>query len=98
MMINSMKDYKEYSIADYQFHLNIAKASKNRIFYRAMINMKDILFKHFEEMNREFGPEMSMENHRKIFAAIREKDPQLAAFLIGNNIELSMNKLKELIK
>ncbi len=94
VMSESIENYTRYSIADYQFHLNIARASKNTIFYQAMLKLKDVLYSHFEEMNREFGPAMSIENHRKILAAITSKDPQLASRLMKENIELSIKTLK----
>lgn len=93
-MLESGNDYKEYSRADFQFHLNIAQASKNSIFHKAMIKLEDVLYRHFEEMNRELGPQLSIENHRRIYEAVSKRDPQLAGFLMRENIELSMNKLK----
>jgi GntR family transcriptional repressor for pyruvate dehydrogenase complex len=95
VMNENIENYTQYSIADYQFHLNIARASKNKIFYRVMMKLKDILYGHFEEMNRELGPAMSIENHRRIFAAIKNRNPQLASTLMKKNIELSINTLKE---
>jgi len=94
LMNESIDKYTRYSVADYQFHLNIARASKNTIFYQAMLKLKDVLYSHFEEMNREFGPAMSIENHRKILAAIKNKNPRLASRLMKENIELSIKTLK----
>lgn len=98
IMSESLNNYTRYSVADYQFHLNIARASKNKIFYRVMIKLKDILYSHFEEMNRELGPKMSIENHKHIFAAIKNRDARLARTLMKENIELSINTIKTMNK
>lgn len=94
MMTENVETYTRYSIADYQFHLNIARASKNKIFYWVMMGLKDILYSHFEEMNRELGPKMSIENHQRIFAAIKNKDTKLARRLMRENIQLSIDTIK----
>jgi GntR family transcriptional regulator, transcriptional repressor for pyruvate dehydrogenase complex len=93
-MIANRGDYKKYSIADYQFHLSIARASQNKIYYRVMLRLKDVLYSHFEEMNEDLGPELSVENHKKIFKAIEIRDPKLAKYLLKETIELSINILK----
>ncbi len=93
-MRESLENYARYSAADYQFHLNLARASKNEIFYRVMIELKSILYSHFEKMSRDFGPEMSIENHTRIFAAIQQKDAELARRLMRENIELSIRTLQ----
>lgn len=80
-MIEHQDDYKEYSLWDYKFHLNIAKASKNKILYQTMLRLKDILFHHLEEMNKEGDFKKSIEGHKKLYAAIKNKDPELAVSL-----------------
>lgn len=97
-MINNRKDYKVFSLADYQFHLNIARASGNKIFTMVMVKLEEVLYKHFVEMNRDLGPEMSLENHEKIFRAIEKNDGQSAAIFMRENIEKSINKLEEQLK
>jgi len=92
-MVQSKDDFVRYSVADYQFHLSIARASKNKIFYMVLKYLKDVLYSHFEDMNKELGAEMSVENHLKIYEAIRDGDSQAAKLHMKNNIELSINKL-----
>ncbi|MCP4397772.1 MAG: FadR family transcriptional regulator [bacterium] len=94
IMQESLENYACYSAADYQFHLNIARASKNKIFYRVMLELKSMLYSHFEKMNRDLGPEMSIENHTRIFAAIQQKDAESARRLMRENIELSIRTLR----
>lgn len=93
-MVENKDDFIRYSIADYQFHLSIARASKNKIFYSVLKNLKDVFYNHFEDMNKELGGEMSVDNHIRIFEAIRNKDEQLAKILMKDNIELSINALE----
>ncbi|WHH61296.1 FadR/GntR family transcriptional regulator [Petroclostridium sp. X23] len=94
MMSNALQDYRQYSIADYQFHLSIAKASQNSILYSVMIKLEELIYSHLEEMNKDLGPAMSIENHKKIFNAIKDREPELARLLLKENIELSINILK----
>ena len=96
IMSESIHDYTRYSMGDYRFHLSIARASKNGIFYRVMMKLRDILYSHFEEMNRDLGPEMSIENHKKIFAAIKNGQAQQARELMKENIELSINIIQRM--
>ncbi len=94
-MVGSKDDFKRYSIADYQFHLSIARASKNKIFYMVLKYLKDVLYNHFEDMNKELGAEMSVDNHLRIYEAIRDSDPQMAILHMKNNIELSINEMRK---
>lgn len=86
-MIASINDYKKYSIADYQFHLSIVKASRNRIFYKAMLRLKDVLYRHLEEMNRTGDLEISINGHLKLFNAIKNRDHELAGILSKSDKE-----------
>ena len=93
-MVKNRKDYKVFSLADYQFHLNIAKASGNKIFTMVMVKLEEVLYKHFVEMNRDLGPEMSLQNHEKIFKAIENSEAENAAIFMRENIEKSIKKLE----
>ncbi len=37
----NVENYDEYGAADYEFHLSIAKASKNMIFYSVLVRCKE---------------------------------------------------------
>ena len=95
-MIKYQDDYKEYSIWDYQFHLNIAKASENKILYQTMLRLKDILFHHLEEMNKNGNYEKSIAGHKNLYQAIRDKNPQLAVELSEEDDKERFKELKKI--
>lgn len=82
-MLSAKEDYKKYSQADFEFHLAIAKASKNQVFYRVMKSIKDMYYYYLEELNRSLGITMeSVEAHIQIFLAIKHKDAARAATVL----------------
>ncbi|TCL73349.1 DNA-binding FadR family transcriptional regulator [Hydrogenispora ethanolica] len=87
-MIANTHDYKKFSIADYQFHLSIVKASKNRIFYKAMLRLKDVIYNHLEEMNRNGDLVFSINGHVRLFDAIKSRDYELAGMLSKSDKEI----------
>jgi DNA-binding FadR family transcriptional regulator len=95
-MIKHQDDYQEYSIWDYKFHLNIAKASENKILYQTMLRLKDILFHHLEEMNKNGDFEKSIAGHQKLYQAIRDKNPQLAVELSEEDDRERFKELKKM--
>ena len=59
-----------------------------------MVKLEEVLYKHFVEMNRDLGPEMSLQNHEKIFKAIENSEAENAAIFMRENIEKSIKKLE----
>lgn len=93
-MVENLGNYKKHAKADYQFHLAIAKASKNRMIYRAVFKLRDIIYSHFERMSKDLGTEISIDMHNKIYESIKNRDPELAKYFVRESIEASINKLK----
>lgn len=78
MLVNK-DDYKKYSLADYDFHLAIVKASHNSIFIHVMESLKGIYVYYLEELNRVLGITLeSVEAHIKVFMALKNRDATLA--------------------
>ncbi|MBC8585273.1 FadR/GntR family transcriptional regulator [Youxingia wuxianensis] len=94
-MMDNVEDFQKYSEADLDFHMCIAKASKNEVFYSAIITIKQTLETHFVEMNYNIGTHFSAKDHWNIYQAIEQKDPDLAKLLMSRNIERSMQVLSE---
>jgi DNA-binding FadR family transcriptional regulator len=94
-MTNSIGDYQQLSIADFHFHICIAKASKNRVFLKVMDRMKDLVYRHLEQMNKdlELDPVTAVERHRQIYLAIKNRDSEQARMLLGQNIDISIDAL-----
>lgn len=72
-MIDNKHDYKKYSEADYQFHLAVAKASKNEFLYKVMENTKAFYY-YLEDLNKVGTIEESLKGHIKQFNFIKNKD------------------------
>jgi GntR family transcriptional repressor for pyruvate dehydrogenase complex len=87
-MVANADDYKKYSIADYQFHLYIVKASRNRIYYKAMLRLKDFIYRHLEKMNRTGDINRSIDGHRNLLNAIKNRDYELAGMISKSDKEL----------
>lgn len=94
-MVKHQNDYQEYTVWDYKFHLNVAKATKNKILYQTMLRLKDILFNHLEEMNKNGNFEKSIVGHRKLYQAIEARDPKLAVELSEEDDRERFKELKK---
>lgn len=99
LMLISKNDYKKYTEADFNFHLAIAKASKNKVFYHIIYSIKDTYKYYLEELNRVLGITLeSIDAHIKIFMAIKNHNVENAILALGQAIdknEIAITKLKE---
>lgn len=83
-MLSNKDDYKKYSQADFDFHLAIARASQNKVFYNVMKSIKDSYYYYLEELNRALGITLeSVEAHIKVFMAIKNKDSSTAVAVLN---------------
>ncbi|TBL70121.1 FadR family transcriptional regulator [Paenibacillus thalictri] len=94
-MMASKDDYKKYSSADFEFHLAIAKASKNEILYLVMKNTS--AYSHYlEELNRVFGiNDDSLQGHIEQFQALKNKDAAKVKELIRRGMEENIVKVRQ---
>ncbi|WP_066191017.1 MULTISPECIES: FadR/GntR family transcriptional regulator [Gracilibacillus] len=80
-MLNNKDDYKRYTQADFEFHLTVAKASKNQFLYAVMKNTKAYYY-YLEELNRVFGVDHktlegdSIDGHIEQLNCIKNRDPE----------------------
>jgi GntR family transcriptional repressor for pyruvate dehydrogenase complex len=72
-------DVSVYSGIDIDFHVALAKFSKNEMFEKVMNMVKYLLSVKFEEYIRKFGNESSIKHHYEILQAIKEHNPENAA-------------------
>ncbi|GAF12490.1 LOW QUALITY PROTEIN: transcriptional regulator, GntR family [Bacillus sp. JCM 19046] len=94
-MTAHIEDEALYSEADYRFHLAIAKASKNKVFYDTFVLMKDYFYSYLEELNKGIGiTEDSVESHIQIFQALKKRDAKLAQRVLTD----AMNRNIAIIK
>ncbi|MGJ8694572.1 MAG: FadR/GntR family transcriptional regulator [Thalassotalea sp.] len=78
--------------ADCKFHLLIAEASQNSAFYETIkwlwdLRSKSILTNSFFKTIRKEGVHPSIEDHKKIAAALAQRNPERASLAMKNHIE-----------
>lgn len=84
---------KRYSEADLTFHLYIALATQNSLFYDSLISMQSLLTNHFVEMNEVIGTEFSILDHLNVFRAIKQQEPDLAKTIMYHTINRTIRLL-----
>ncbi|WP_439291193.1 FadR/GntR family transcriptional regulator [Lonepinella koalarum] len=92
-------DYQKYTEADFNFHLAIAKASKNKVFYHIIYSIRGTYKYYLEELNRVFGITLeSIEAHIKIFMSIKSHNVQEAISALDDVIKNSSMAIDKLQK
>ncbi|TKH45962.1 FadR family transcriptional regulator [Paenibacillus terrae] len=95
-MINNKNNYKKYTEADFEFHLAIAKASKNDVFYSVTKGIKELYYFYLEELNRVFGVTLeSIEVHINIFRALQNRNSDAAQEIIKESMKENVVKMKQ---
>jgi GntR family transcriptional repressor for pyruvate dehydrogenase complex len=78
-MFASLDEPEQYLVHDMQFHQTIAAASNNRILTALMNMVATILFDtRSKTVKRAKDLKQSAEQHRNIYRAMRERDPEAA--------------------
>ncbi|MCY7843758.1 HTH-type transcriptional regulator LutR [Bacillus licheniformis] len=96
-MFRFRDDYKKYSEADFNFHLAIAKASNNKVFYSVIHSIRDLYYQYLEELNRVIGVTLeSIEVHLQLFRAIQNRDAEKAKEILNKAMEDNIEKIKTL--
>ena len=94
-MIKHRENYKGFTRFDYEFHLNIVKASKNKIFISIMQSYKSIFINYLEEMNKVYQTkDMSLENHKNIYEALLKGDNQRAKSIIRKSMDTNLKRFR----
>jgi DNA-binding FadR family transcriptional regulator len=94
-MVAGQSDYKKYTAADIEFHVAIAKASKNEILYQVVKNTH-AYSEFLEELNRVFGvSQESVEGHIQQFEALKRRDSEAVKALIKSGMTENIQKLRE---
>ena len=79
-MFASLDEPEQYLVHDMQFHQTIAAASNNRILTALMNMVATILFDtRSKTVKRAKDLKQSAEQHRNIYRAMRERDPEAAS-------------------
>jgi len=78
--------WEEAAHVDLEFHLLIAKASKNPFIIKTNSLMKDVFHAVMDQIVEEMGTEHGLFYHKKIIAAIKSKDKELAVSIMKEHL------------
>lgn len=94
-MEENTSDYRTFAHADMEFHLTLAKATKNPIFVKVNSIIRDILDASMEGIVRALGIKDGLYYHRAILEAIRARDANKAEALMREHVQRTIERLKE---
>ncbi len=94
-MRDSFGDNQEFYTADYEFHRILARGTGNPIIKSVNSMLTGVLMASQELTNLKIGPEVGLEFHEEILAAIKKKDEPMATLLMKRHIEATISCVKE---
>jgi len=90
------EDHKAWCSFELDFHLAVAKASGNPLFFAFLSSISQLLFDSFykgHQSQKKEGMEEGIKGHRKIINAIRSKNKKDAEIVMSNYLERSARKI-----
>lgn len=91
-------DWRSYSEYDHDFHLLIARIAGNRILFKVYENIKVLLFYQQSAVNEYPGNmEVSSKQHKKIFRALKNRDPGTARVRMAQHLDEALKVWKQAI-
>lgn len=88
MMETGDEDYEGFLEWDDMFHLILAKACKNPLIERTMVNLVKLRYPQTLATRKGLGKYVGYYYHQKILAAIEQKKPQQARSLMEEHIQM----------
>ncbi len=89
-------DIEAFSEKDFEFHYAIGKASGNRILFKTLMNIRNLLHYQLFTVNRLPNIiERSCAHHWEIFDAIQKKDPESARARMWQHITETIDSWKK---
>ena len=83
----SLDNPREYLVHDFGFHRAVAAASDNPILASIMSMVSDVLYqRRVQTVERAGDLKQSVDMHRRIYRAIRARNPQAARTLMGEHL------------
>lgn len=95
-MVKNKNNSEEFYLADYKFHMGIAKATKNTLIIKINSIMTDLLIFHQKEIHQYLGPQGGLKEHIKILDAIKNRDCELAALFMKRHIQSTLNRIRKI--
>ena len=87
----------EFAYADYQFHMEIAKGTKNSMVEKINSLLTDLWTHQQKELNKYLGSEGGIEDHKKILGAIKNRDAELAAIYMRRHIDRTIHDIENIL-
>ncbi len=83
----------EFSVADFGFHLDVARATQNTLIFGAFNVINDIAISYYEKINMIMGIERAIKYHTLILDAIKNKDAEMAMKWMEEHIGTTVNDI-----
>jgi len=96
VMMENPNNTPEFAYADYRFHMEIAKGTKNSMVVKINSLLTDLWKHQQKELNQYLGSEGGIEDHRKILGALTARDGELAAIYMRRHIERTISDIREM--
>ena len=94
-MVECKENSTEFAYADLDFHLALAGATKNQVFFKVNSIIKDILCASMENIVSLLGPQDGLDFHKRILDAIKKRDSQTAQALMEEHVTRTIVRLRE---
>jgi GntR family transcriptional repressor for pyruvate dehydrogenase complex len=94
-MRKSTQNLEAFARADLEFHLALARASKNPVLVKVNSVIRDILSASMEEIVRALGTRDGLDYHRRILTALKARDAEGAMALMEEHVTRTIERLKE---
>jgi GntR family transcriptional repressor for pyruvate dehydrogenase complex len=91
------EDRVKFNEADLEFHMEIARGSKNPLNVKVYEMLRHIIRKNQININVMLGVSSSIKEHQNIYIAIEEHNPELAAHFMEKHIQRTINEMESVI-
>ncbi len=92
---NSATEAAPSAPADLEFHLALARASKNPVLVKVNSVIHDVLSASWEEIVRTLGTRDGLHYHPRILDAVKARDARAAVALMEEHVARTIDRLKE---
>jgi GntR family transcriptional repressor for pyruvate dehydrogenase complex len=92
-MDDAKNDLKRFTVEDLNFHLEIARTTKNSFILQVSQITKDIFRMYMDEIVSFEGTKEPYEYHKKIYDAIQARDAELASEIMSENMEVTIRNI-----
>ncbi|WP_319558889.1 FadR/GntR family transcriptional regulator [Marispirochaeta sp.] len=94
-MLECKADSTEFAHADLDFHLALARATKNQVFFKVNSIIRDILCASMENIVGLLGPQDGLDFHKRILEAIKQRDSETAQALMEEHVRRTVLRLRD---